>query len=69
MLDAARASATVYSVPMEALDKGKKFYVRRGLARRVAWEWEGRPTNYGREIRVWNHGTPDQFVDTSRKAA
>lgn len=61
VLDGLRACAEVYSIPPETMDKGKKFYVRRGRARRTRWEWHERATGYGVPIRVWNHGSPDQF--------
>lgn len=63
VLDGLRACAEVYSVPPEIMDKGKKFYIRRGRARRVRWDWiEQQRAGFGRAVRVWNHGTADQFA-------
>jgi hypothetical protein len=66
VLDGLRACAEVWSVPPEKLDKGKKFHIRRGRARRVKWDWEEQPSPSGswQALRVWNHGSPDQFEET-----
>jgi hypothetical protein len=62
VLDGLRACAEVWSVPPEIMDKGKKFHIRRGRARRVRWDWtEEHRGGLGRPVRVWNHGSPDQF--------
>ena len=60
-LDSLGVSADVWTVPQEKMDKGRKFWIRRDLQRRRRWEWE---TDYrfGRPLRIWNHGSPDQFV-------
>lgn len=65
VLDGLRACAEVWSVPPEIMDKGKKFHIRRGRARRVRWDWEERASPSGgfRPVRVWNHGSPDQFAE------
>lgn len=65
VLDQHQVSADVWSKPQDA--KGK-FYMRRGRQRRHRYEWDARVGSFGREIRVWNLGTPDQFVqeDVSR---
>ena len=61
VLDGLKACAEVYSVPPEKMDKGKKFYIRRGRARRVRWDWEEQPGPGWQPLRIWNHGSPDQF--------
>jgi len=61
-LDAVGADADVWSKPH---DVAGIFWIRKGAARRVRYEWEEKlVTNYGftRTIREWNRGTPDQFV-------
>jgi hypothetical protein len=69
VLDGLRACAEVWSVPPEKMDKGKKFYVRRGRARRVRWDWEEQQTpGQWQALRIWNHGSPDQFAETTTTA-
>jgi hypothetical protein len=65
VMDKLGVKADAWSVPMEAIDKGKKMYIRRienGRRHRYEWEEEYRGDLGGRSIRIWNHGTPDQFV-------
>jgi hypothetical protein len=55
-------TADVWSVPQEALDTGKKMWIRRhGLGGRRRYDWDPQPSSFGRELRIWNHGTDDQF--------
>lgn len=61
-LDQLKADADVWSTPAETLDKGKKMWVRRGTRRRVEYDWEQRPGLFGNGVRVWNHGTENQFA-------
>lgn len=61
VLDAWKVGADVWSTPLDALDKGRKMWIRRGTARRVRYEWEEGPGRFGGRVRIWNHGTPDQF--------
>ena len=58
--DSLELDADIWTNPIDALDKGKKMWVRRGLQRRVRYEWDAR-WNGMREDRIWNHGTQDQF--------
>jgi hypothetical protein len=60
VLDKGRVKAEVWSTPMENLDKGKKFWIRKGLLRRVKYDYREVPTG-GVPIRIWNTGSPDQF--------
>jgi hypothetical protein len=60
VLDSLGVNADVWTNPQEPVDRGRKFFVRLGLSRRTRWEWNERP-GFGRPVRVWNHGTPDQF--------
>lgn len=58
VLDQLNVKAEVWSTPAEDIDKGRRFWVRRGLKRRVRWDW----TQGDSPIqRTWNHGSPDQF--------
>ncbi len=63
-LDALGVSADVWSRPPERMDVGRKMWVRRGVRRRYQYDWY---TDYigGREVRVWNHGSDDQFMAVS----
>lgn len=66
VLDSLEVSADVTTKPAEAIDKmpGMKglFWLRRGLERRHRYEWRTAPGQFGRSIRWWNPGTPDQFA-------
>jgi hypothetical protein len=61
VLDKHSVSALVFSLPQEALDKGKQMVVRRGLKRRHKYDWHEGVWRGRSGIRIWNHGTPDQF--------
>lgn len=61
VLDQLQVSADVWSVPPEKMDQGSKMWIRRGTKRRVRYDWDERETGGFRPIRVWNHGTDDQF--------
>lgn len=58
-----RVSADVWSIPAEKLDKGRKFYARRGMKPRKHYDWEDsyRAPFFVIRVQIWNHGTPDQF--------
>lgn len=60
VLDKANVSADVWSNPQELLDKGRRFWIRRGTQRRVKWDWHYADPRDER-IRAWNHGSEDQF--------
>jgi hypothetical protein len=64
VLDAFGQPAEVWSVPMELMDKGKKFFIRLDNKRRVEYDWHERAMSYGRVARVWDHGSPSQFQVT-----
>lgn len=51
--------ADVWSEPHDV--KGR-FWIRKGLSKRVRYDWESNCSR-GYEIREWNPGTPDQFDD------
>jgi hypothetical protein len=58
------ASEAWSSCPPEQMDKGRKFYFRRNNQRRIYWDWtEGEYVIRKQKmwVRIWNHGTPDQF--------
>ena len=59
VLDTMQVSADVWTLPQ---DVQGKFYVRRGTLARVKFDYEEEYNSIGRPIRVWNTGTPDQFV-------
>lgn len=59
-LDRLRVSADVWANPLEKMDRGSKMWIRRGLSRRVKWDWED-DWSTGRRVQTWNHGTPGQF--------
>jgi hypothetical protein len=59
-LDELGVAADVWSTPSEPLDQGRRLWVRRGLCRRVRYDWEDDPIA-GRPRRVWNHGDASQF--------
>jgi hypothetical protein len=60
LLDAARVEADVFSKPQET---DKRMWMRRGLLARVRYDWHEVMSLPGgrRPVRIWNHGTPDQF--------
>jgi hypothetical protein len=58
VLNRFRANADVWSTPMDV--KGK-MWIRKGRKARVNWNWDESFDRYGRAIRIWNQGTPDQF--------
>ena len=65
VLDKLKVSADVWSKPPEKLSQGTKMWIRKGLRRRVHYSWESdwQSNDFGgREVRVWNHGTDDQFA-------
>ncbi len=59
LLDSMNVSADVWSRPQDA--RGK-FWIRKGNSRRIHFDWTEEPTRWGTPLRVWNCGTPDQFV-------
>lgn len=63
VLDAHHVDADATTSPREPMDKGSRFYVRRGTQRRQQYDWkESWPMGrMAAPLRVWNHGTPDQF--------
>jgi hypothetical protein len=58
VLDALGCDADAWSTPP---DVSGKFWVRRGGRRRVRYDWT-EEEHRGRVFRVWNRGTPDQFI-------
>jgi hypothetical protein len=58
VLNRLRVSADVWSTP---LDVRGKMWIRKGKAPRIRWDWTEELNRYGRAVRVWNQGTPDQF--------
>jgi hypothetical protein len=66
IMDRLHVQADAWSCPPETLDKGSKMWIRRiALGRRHRYEWEPeyRASFGGREVRVWNHGSDDQFEE------
>lgn len=61
-LDAIGVNADVFSTPAETVDVGRKMFIRRGVRRRIHWDWSEEPNRYGAIVRVWNHGSEDQFT-------
>jgi len=67
VLNRFHADADVWSNPQ---DVRGKMWIRKGKKARVKWDWTetylpnpfGFPQELVRPIRVWNTGTPDQFV-------
>lgn len=59
VLNRLRVDADVWSNPA---DVRGKMWIRRGLSPRVRWDWTEEHSSYGRPVRIWNVGTPDQFV-------
>jgi hypothetical protein len=71
VLDARKVDADAWTNPMEALDKGKKMWIRRGLARRERYDWFDDPKDVHGGVfrnvrRIWNHGSADQFASADR---
>jgi hypothetical protein len=64
-LDTQQQPSDAWSNPGEPTDNGKKeFYIRRNNQRRIYWDWtEGEYVIRKQKmwVRIWNHGTPDQF--------
>jgi len=59
-LDKMKIDADIWSTPHDV--KGK-MWIRKGTQRRVKYEWEEKQTNHWQPLRIWNQGTPDQFVN------
>ncbi len=59
--DELKLEATIWSVPRERLDVGKRMFVRRDRRRRVAYDTVPVTGRFGRTDYIWNHGTSDQF--------
>lgn len=59
-LDGLCVSADVWTLPQ---DVSGKFWIRKGMHARVKFDWDAEYNSTGRSIRVWNKGTPDQFVE------
>jgi hypothetical protein len=53
-----KCDADVWSNPQ---DVQGKMWIRKGIHMRKRYDWDEK-YNYGRTIREWNTGTPDQFV-------
>jgi hypothetical protein len=55
-----KVRANIWTLPH---DVSGKMWIRKGLLARVKWDWteESSPRFNGRNIRIWNQGTPDQF--------
>jgi hypothetical protein len=51
--------ADVWSTPA---DVRGKMWIRKGTAPRIHWDWTEDMDRYGRTVRTWNQGTPDQFT-------
>jgi len=58
VLNRFKCNANVWITPQ---DTNGKFYMRLGLRPRIRYDYESTFNSYGREVRVWNNGTPDQF--------
>ena len=58
VLNRFRANAEVWSEPQDV--KGK-MWIRKGTKARLHYDWTEDCDSYGRIIRYWNQGTPDQF--------
>src|SRR3990167_9553424 len=61
-IDESGIHAEVWSNPPERMDTGKTFWIRRGGLRRVEYEWFEEHRGIGVPLRIWNHGTADQFA-------
>lgn len=59
VLNRLHTQADVWSTPA---DVRGKMWIRKGKAARVKWDWDEDYDNYGRVVRTWNQGTPDQFI-------
>ena len=59
VLNRFRTNADVWSEPP---DVRGKFYIRKGLLARKRFDWTETIDKWGRPIREWNKGAPDQFV-------
>lgn len=58
VLNRFKCSADVWSEPQ---DIRGKMYMRKGLKSRLHYDYEESFNAYGRAVRNWNPGTPDQF--------
>lgn len=56
--------ADVWSTPA---DVSGKMWIRKGTLPRVHWDWTEDMDRYGRTVRTWNRGTPDQFKQAKVK--
>lgn len=56
--------ADVWSTPA---DVRGKMWIRKGTLPRVRWDWTEDMDRYGRAVRTWNQGTPDQFKQAKVK--
>lgn len=54
-----KADANVWSLPRDV--KGR-MWIRMGRMARLRYDWTESYDGYGRAIRYWNQGTPDQFT-------
>ncbi len=61
ILDAANLETDVWSKPRDLLDHGHRFWIRKDNQRRTAWDWVERQGSWA-PLRIWNHGSPDQFA-------
>lgn len=60
-LDKLPHPSEAWSCPPEQMDKGRKFFFRRNDKPRTQYDWDEKMNRYGQVLRIWNHGTPDQF--------
>lgn len=58
VLNRFKANANVWSLPHDV--KGK-MWIRKGTQARKRYDWDEKTDAYGRVVRYWNSGTPDQF--------
>jgi hypothetical protein len=58
VLNRFRANADVWSTPT---DVRGKMWIRKGTKARKRFDWTEDESQYGRVVRIWNQGTPDQF--------
>lgn len=58
VLDRLRIRADVWSNPQ---DVPGKMWIRKGMNARVRWDWTENHNGF-RTIRIWNQGSPDQFL-------
>ena len=62
VLNRFRSNANVWSLPYDV--KGR-MWIRKGQQARLRYDWTESSDSYGRTVRYWNQGTPDQFQKES----